>query len=153
MSASAESSAPARQAPRPGPAETATASVAVGTGPAAAVNAAAAMLLELESDVRQLRTQGEIAHFMANETRIATRAQQIAVLARGRGGKLVVRAVSAIAHVDRSAPLVALFEGVVATGSEGRFRASTVLGNTQWASRNSCRNRVAMHPIRHDWWS
>lgn len=114
MSASAEPSAPARQAPRPGPAETATASVAVGTGAAAAVNAAAATLLKLEGDVRQLRTQGEIAHFMANETRIATRAQQIAVLARVRGGKLVVRAVSAIAHVDRSAPLVALFEGVVA---------------------------------------
>lgn len=74
---------------------------------------AAATLLKLEGDLRQVRTPAELAYFIANEPRIVTRAQQIAVFRRGLGGRLTVEAVSALTHVDRSAPLVVWFEKLI----------------------------------------
>lgn len=74
---------------------------------------AAATLLKLEGDLRQVRTPAEFAYFLANEPRVLTRAQQIAVFRRSLGGQLTVEAVSALTHVDRSAPLVVWFEKLI----------------------------------------
>lgn len=74
---------------------------------------AAATLLKLEGDLRQVKTRAELAYFLANEPRIITRAQQIAVFRRGLGGRLIVEAVSALTQVDRSAPLIVWFEKLI----------------------------------------
>lgn len=79
-----------------------------------AVQMAAATLLKLEGDLRQAKTIAELGYFIANEPRVVTRAQQIVVLARARNGRLHVKAVSAVAVVDRSSSLVVWFESLIA---------------------------------------
>jgi len=118
--------------------------------PIAAENAAA-MLLKLEAEIRRTRSFTELAYCAANETRAVTRAQQAIVLARGVAGRMAVRAVSATAVVDRSAPLVVWFEGLIATLAARHDIASpleldadaiTIPGDT--AGRN--------YPLRHMLW-
>lgn len=98
-------------------AEAAAARASAGTNASTNANAAApsaaAILLKIEGELRQVRTATELAYFIANEPRVVTRAQQIAVFRRGVGGRLVVAAVSALTHVDRSAPLVVWFEKLI----------------------------------------
>lgn len=76
-------------------------------------NSAAATLLRLESELRQLRTLKDFQYFVANELRVVTRSQQTFVFLPSRGAKPQVVAVSAMAVVDRSAPLIAWIETLV----------------------------------------
>lgn len=80
---------------------------------------AAVQLLKLESEMRQVRTPAELAYFMANETRLLTNAQQVAVFSASRRNRQTVSAVSAVAQIDRTSPLVLWFEDLVAALSEG----------------------------------
>lgn len=88
---------PAPQAPGPSP-----------------VDRAAAALVALEAELRQARNVTEIRYFAANEPRLLTRAHQIFVFGQGLRGRLEVKAISAVTAVDRSAPLVAGMEALVA---------------------------------------
>lgn len=80
-----------------------------------AANRAAASLLALEVELRSARTLAEIRYFAANEPRLVTRAQQIFVFGPAARGRLRVDAITAVTTVDRSAPLVAGMEAIVAT--------------------------------------
>ena len=74
---------------------------------------AAAQLLKLQADLNEVRTRAELAYLVANEPRQLMRAQQIAVLVRGRSGNLEVRSVSSIVQFERSSPAILWFESVV----------------------------------------
>ena len=112
---------------------------------------AATALLKLEAEMRRTRGLAELAYFIANETRPLTRAQQVVVLERGRGGAMTVRAVSSITRLDRSSPLLLWFESVVAALEAGHglkqareFDAAAFSG-----SLNDVRDA---YPMRHLVW-
>ncbi|MBS0242245.1 MAG: HlyD family efflux transporter periplasmic adaptor subunit [Proteobacteria bacterium] len=73
---------------------------------------AAVALLQLLAELRKPATRAELAYFIANETRAALRAQQIVVFAPGLGSDFTVQAVSSLAAVDRSSPLVQWFDSL-----------------------------------------
>lgn len=70
-------------------------------------------LLRIEADVREATSVGALFHLIANETRKLTRARQIFVCRIGRGGRPAVVAVSGLATVDPSAPMVHAVEVAV----------------------------------------
>ncbi len=70
-------------------------------------------LVRLEDEMREARSLAELTYFMANAPRILTRARQIYVFALPRKGKPRVRAVTALANLDRSSPTLLWFEHMV----------------------------------------
>ncbi|MEQ1712986.1 MAG: hypothetical protein ABL908_16505, partial [Hyphomicrobium sp.] len=69
-------------------------------------------LLRLEAEVRAAASERDLAYLIANETRKLVRSRQVFVLA-GRPGAMQVTAVSSLAAVDRTAPLVGWIEAMV----------------------------------------
>ena len=82
-------------------------------GATAAAPSGAATLLRLESELRRLRTLKEFQYFAANELRVVTRSQQTFVFQTSRSAKQQVSGVSAMATIDRSAPLINWIEALV----------------------------------------
>ena len=103
------------------------ASTAAGpAGAKASVPSGAASLLRLEGELRQLRTLKEFQYFVANELRVVTRSQQTFVFLKSRNTKLRVAGVSAMATIDRSAPLINWIEALI-----GELAIAHVLDKTQ----------------------
>lgn len=85
-------------------------SVQRGTDP---LSSAAIRLLRFESALRRINTHEAWALFVANETRQITQSQQTFVFRGDRAGGMQVVAASALATVDRNAPLVVWMESIV----------------------------------------
>ncbi len=100
--------------------------------------APAAALITLQSQLLEARSRNELAYIIANEPQAMLRAQQIVVLVRGQQGRLKVRAVSSLAHIDRSSPAVMWFESMVEAlerefglGADCGFKSTTFAGGYQ----------------------
>jgi Barrel-sandwich domain of CusB or HlyD membrane-fusion len=73
-----------------------------------------ALLLRVEGEARGVKSVGELAILIANETRKFTRARQIFVVAKSGRGAFQVEAVTALTKVDRDVPLIQWIERTVA---------------------------------------
>ncbi|MBX9927159.1 MAG: HlyD family efflux transporter periplasmic adaptor subunit [Hyphomicrobiaceae bacterium] len=69
---------------------------------------AALALLKLQAEMRKATTPSELGYFIANEARVALRAQQIVIF----NGALKVQTVSSLTTVDSASPLVLWFESI-----------------------------------------
>ncbi len=141
--------------PRPGAAGAAGAATTAAPTPQRAsedrAGSAAAALLRLEVEMRRTRSLAELSYFIANETRHLTRAQQVVVLERGRGGGMAVQAVSSITRLDRSSPLLLWFEAVVASleAAHGLAKAREFEAGAFAGSFEDVRDS---YPLRHLVW-
>ncbi len=94
---------------------------------------AATSLLKIEAQLRQVRSYQELTYFLANEFRIFIRAQQVFVVRSQENSALKIVAVSALTHVDGSAPLVVgmqdLLRDVGRTDGLARHRAMDLRGS------------------------
>lgn len=64
------------------------------------------VLLKIEGELRKIRSLPELDCLVANETRLVTRSQQTFVFLRMHAATPELTAVSAMAAIDRSAPLM-----------------------------------------------
>lgn len=81
----------------------------------AATESAAATLLRVEAGLRQVRSFSELCYYIANEFRPVSRAQQAWVVSLADPRQPRVEAVSSLAFVDRSSPLVVEIERLIVT--------------------------------------
>ena len=73
---------------------------------------AAVSLLQRLAELRGLATSAEISFFVANGCLDVLRAQQVVVFERGSGRRLRVRSVTSLTSIDRTAPLISMFEEI-----------------------------------------
>jgi len=78
------------------------------------IDSAAATVLSFESALRRFKTFPELAYFIADEARALLGAHQVCVVEKNATGKFIVKAVSSISVVDRSAPVINWFERLLA---------------------------------------
>ena len=71
------------------------------------------VLLKIEGELRKIRSLPELDCLVANETRLVTRSQQTFVFLRMHAATPELTAVSAMAAIDRSAPLMVWIEALV----------------------------------------
>lgn len=82
-------------------------------------------LLRVEADARAASSERDLAYLIANETRKLVRSRQVFVLS-GRPGTLQMTAVSSLAAVDRTAPLISWVEAMVNAAIATRETADVV---------------------------
>lgn len=113
---------------------------------------AAVAMLQLQAEMRKAKTTAELGYFIANESRMALRAQQIVVFGPGLAKGLAVQTVSSLTSVDRSSPLVLWLESLPKAleqdgqiGKIREFEASAFPG--EFASVEQA------YPLRHMLWA
>lgn len=94
-------------------------------------------LLKVEADARSASSKRDLTFLIANETRKLCRARQVFVLT-WRRGKLEAEAVSSLAAVDRSAPLIVWIEKLAS-------EAATGIGST---APKMVSEAIALDPVR-----
>ena len=93
------------------------------TSPQPVDNAALAalqLLLRIENDAREAKNQRELSILIANETRKLSRARQIFVVDRARGGGFKIVAVSSVTSIERNAPLNQTVERFLARAEKAK---------------------------------
>ena len=74
-----------------------------------------AQLLRIEAEARQVTSERDLVHLIANETLLLVGARQVFVLHRLGHARLRLAAVSSVPAIDRSAPLAVWIEDIVAS--------------------------------------
>lgn len=114
-------------------------------------NPAAVALLQLQAEMRKLKSLAELGYFVANEGRAPLHAQQIIIFDRGTHRKLTVQAVSSLTSVERASPLVCWLESAISElGSKAGLENVQEFDAAAFAGEY--RSIQAAYPLQHFLW-
>lgn len=104
-------------------------------------------LLRVEAEARAATSERDLAYLIANETRKLVRSRQVFVLA-GDPGALRVTAVSSLAAVDRTAPLIGWIEAMAGAALATAETADAVTLDSQSEQSGANGGPGAAYPFR-----
>ncbi len=104
-------------------------------------------LLRVEADARAASSERDLSFLMANETRKLVRSRQVFVLS-GRAGAMQTSAVSSLAAVDRTAPLIGWVESMVNVAIAAGETADAVMLEADAHSATAAAAPGAAYPFR-----
>ncbi len=110
-----------------------------------------AQLLRIEAEARQVTSERDLLHLIANETLLLVGARQVFVMRRAGHQRLRLGAVSSVPAIDRAAPLTMWIEDIVASLRRDRG-ANQTLAATLPDHADPADPLTSSYPMRYLLW-
>lgn len=111
-------------------------------------------LLRFEVAIRKLRSEPELRYFIANELRLATRAQQAFLVECPRNAAPFVSTVSSLTNFERRSPIIRGMENLLdALIADGSYKAPRAIEAEAQTGNGPGAMIPASYPLRHVLWT